>query len=281
MKRLIINADDVGFSDAVNGAARKCLSSGGITGVSVMACGERFKEAAVMLREVGQKEVGVHLTLTAGLHPAADPREVEILLDDDGNFPKSYRELALKYFGGKLKEHHIYKELSSQVKKVAGEGFTVTHIDSHEHVHMFPEVLQTVLAIAVENEVPFVRLPLEGVSIAFKRFFLKDFARHSILKFFTVGKKKQLTRLGLKSSDSFLGHFHAGRLTNDIFYSMLDRLSEGVTELAVHPCERSEGFFRAHPWYSGTAIELDILTDPRLKEYTKENDIHLIPHSAL
>jgi predicted glycoside hydrolase/deacetylase ChbG (UPF0249 family) len=279
MKKLIINADDVGLSDAVNEAVKRCCLEGTVTGVSVVSCGARFSEAATMLREIGMREAGVHFSLTGGLTPVTGREDIGSLVDDNGKFVRDYKGLALRYFSGSLNGEQLRTELSAQIRKAREEGLTVTHLDSHEHVQMFPGIFRVVLELAVEHEVPYVRLPRERTSIVLKQFLFKDLLRHVALGMFTAGRKRQLSRLGLKSNDAFFGHFHAGRINENIFYSMLGSLREGVNELVVHPCMPSEEFFRDHPWHRNTAAELDILTSPKLKEYLRKNDITLVSHS--
>ena len=148
MKKLIINADDVGISSAVNEAVSKALAIGMLTGVSLMPRGESFTEAVSILKEKGLKEVGVHFTLTEGL------------------FATGYQDFALKYYKG-LDRARIREELFDQLRKVKEAGFTITHLDSHVHIHMFPDVFKMVLELALENNIPYVRVPIEPTSLIF------------------------------------------------------------------------------------------------------------------
>ncbi|MGB3082949.1 MAG: ChbG/HpnK family deacetylase [Candidatus Omnitrophota bacterium] len=265
MKSLIINADDVGFSDAINEAAKECFLAGSITGVSLMTRGARFDEAASMLREIGKKDAGVHLTLTGPC----------------GTFAESYRDLAMRYFLGKVDLDEIYAELSGQIKKVRDAGLEVTHLDGHEHVHMFPDILRLTIRLAKEYGVPYIRFPLEVSSIMMKSFSLKDLVRHfSLAAFIPVGKKC-LQASGLKCNEYFFGHFHAGRIDSEVFRFMLDNLREGVTELAVHPSVRSESFYRESPWYKNTGEEFNALIEKGWKELLPALGILLVPHKKV
>jgi len=279
VKKLIINADDLGFSDEINKGIEECLLGGAVTGVSIMACGDCFREAVSMLRQMGRTEAGVHLTLTGKLAPATkDPEEIKSLVDKDKNFFNGFKDLASRYFLKGIREDELYRELSSQARKVLDEGFRVTHLDSHEHVHMFPRIFKVVLRIACELGIPYVRLPLEKTSVIFKQFAARDLFRHVSLKVFTAGRKKNILNLGLKSNDAFFGHFHAGRLNEEVFRYTLNKLNDGVNELAVHPCVGSEEFFKKYPWYRNGAVELEILKDPGFKRSVDSSGIQLITH---
>ncbi|MGD2278749.1 MAG: ChbG/HpnK family deacetylase [Candidatus Omnitrophota bacterium] len=278
MKSLIVNIDDVGLSGAINEAAKLCYKSGAITGVSVMACGSRFKEAADMLKEAGKKEVGAHLTLTGKITPCAERSKVDSLLAQGGAFANSYKDLAHKYFSRKLKHDQVYIELSSQVKKIRDAGLSVTHLDSHEHVHMLPMILELTMKLAKEFDVPYVRLPLEPSGLMLKRFTTKDFVRRASLALFTKGGKGRMEAEKIGHNDFFMGHFHAGRVDRDIFCHMLDSLREGVSEIALHPGVFSESFVNEYPWYRNAEKELDLLMDDDWRKRLDEMGVRFLTH---
>ena len=261
MKFLIINADDVGFSDAINAAVRECYISGAITGASIMACCPRFNEAVKILLEIGKEEVGVHLTLT-GMK----------------KFAHNYKSFALKYSMGRIDLGKAYEELSGQVKKVRDKGLNITHIDSHEHIHMFPGVLNIAIKLALEFNIPYVRLPFESSRMMTKSFSVKDAVRHVSLAAFIPSGKRQISQIGLEHNDYFLGHFHAGRIDDDILRFMISNLREGVTELAVHPSAGSEAFYREFPWYKSTKKEFDFLVNKTWKEELAGSGVRLVTH---
>ncbi|MFH1553150.1 MAG: ChbG/HpnK family deacetylase [Candidatus Omnitrophota bacterium] len=282
MKSLIVNADDVGFSDAINEAARNCYLSGAITGVSVLACGRRFQEACAMLHDLGKTEVGVHLTLTGNLPPCTEQRlEIRTLLRDKDLFVGNYWDLMSLYFRKKLKPEQIHLELANQIRRVKGEGLKVTHLDSHEHIHMFPEVLKITRALAEEFDVPYIRLPLENGAVIRKQFSLKDLLRHAGLKAFTLRSKGIFSGTQVKSNDFFMGHFHSGRIDDDILTFMMENLAEGVTELAVHPAVMSRELLEESPWHRNAQKELDTLINGGWRARTRAGDIRLISHSQI
>ncbi|MGB2629704.1 MAG: ChbG/HpnK family deacetylase [Candidatus Omnitrophota bacterium] len=279
MKSLIINADDVGFSGPINEAVKACCLDGRITGVSVMASGPCFKEAAEMLKEIGKKDVGVHLTLTGNSFPCAGDRsKVSTLVGSDGKFPAGYKTFAFRYFLGKIGAREVRLELSAQIKRVLDEGLVVTHLDSHEHVHMFPEILDLTIRLSKEFGVPYIRFPRESPGIILKRFSVKDFARYASLAVFVSKGKGQITRAGVGRNDAFLGHFHAGRMDEGVFTFLLDRLSDGINEVAVHPSTSSGDFFRECPWYRNAEKEFDFLMNGRWKGRLEAEGIRLVSH---
>ncbi|MFQ5952648.1 MAG: carbohydrate deacetylase [Candidatus Omnitrophota bacterium] len=278
-KQLIINADDAGFSDPINEAVKACYLGGKITGASLMACGDRFKEAASMLREIGKNDVGVHFTLTGKLSPCVeDKSRVATLVNKDGRLAADYKIFALRYLLGRIDLDQVYLELKTQIKRVLDEGLAVTHFDSHENVHMFPDVFDVTKNLAEEFKVPYVRMPVEPSSIMLKGFSIKDFVRRSSLIAFASKNKKRIGDVSFMSNDIFLGHFHAGRMDYDIFFFMMNRLGEGISELAVHPSILSEDFFNKFPWYKNAEKEFDFLINEDWKGRLDALGVRLVTH---
>ena len=266
MRFLIINADDFGSSSAVNGAVRTCYEKGVITGVSVMACGKEFNEACAILQSLGKAEVGAHLTLTGKFFPCTDPAEaVRTLTRENGEFFDNYRQFAAPYFGRKIDRDEIYLEFANQIKKIKEKGLTVTHLDSHEHIHMFPGLFKITVFLADEFGIPYIRIPVEKWSVAKKQFAAKDILRHACLKLFALKARSDISGTRTKYNDAFWGHFHSGRVTADVLDFMMENLAEGVNELAVHPAEGSG--------------ELNALLSGGWKRYIDTGQVRLISHS--
>ncbi|MBF0252586.1 MAG: ChbG/HpnK family deacetylase [Candidatus Omnitrophica bacterium] len=216
-KRLIINADDLGLSMANNLAIRQCFEKNKISDTSIMSRGEAFDAAVLILKELNINNVGVHLTLTGGTMPA------------------NYFEFCKKYFSGRIRKGMIRQELDSQIKKVYDLGFAITHLDSHEHVHMLPGVLSAVIELAKKYKIPNIRMPMEPCTSIFKNFNFKDLFRYKFLKIFSYLGLMKLKKNKINHNDHFLGHFHSTRISKDIFEYLIANLKEGTTEIAFHP----------------------------------------------
>jgi len=279
MKFLIINADDCGFSDAVNEAVERCYRAGRITGVSIMAVGACFQQAAGMLKNIEKTDVGVHMTLTGRLSPCTEDRaRIDTLLNKDGTFPADYKSLGLRCLLRKLRQGQVYLELREQIEKVLNEGLSVTHLDSHEHVHMFPEVFDATLKLASEFNIPYIRIPLENPAAITKSFAIKDLVRYGGLRVFASRGRKLIAGTSLKYNDVFCGHFHSHRIDDSILSAMIGNISEGVSELAVHPSVLSEDLVKRFPQYRNAHIELDAIMNGRWKERLGAEGITLVSH---
>ena len=239
-KKLIINADDAGLSDDINKAIRRGFQENVITSTSIIACGESFKQAAEMFHVIKKTNIGVHLTLTGSFFPTTTGTISS--LTKDGRFLKDYQLLLSKYLRQEINMDEVALEFNSQIDKVKKEGLSISHFDSHEHIHLFPKILEVVIRLAKENNIKYIRIPAEPTNVFLKEFKVKDAIRYSGLKAFVLGVKKKVQDNGLLCNDYFWGHFHSGRLNAEILSFMLDNLKPGINELCVHPAYASEDF---------------------------------------
>lgn len=124
--RVIVSADDLGYSPAVNAAIAAAVGEGLVTSVSVLATGPALDEALAWLRSGEGVSVGVHLDLTEGRPLTAMPG---FPLSPDGRL--SPRSLD----AGPVHHDAIVAEWCAQVARITEAGVAVDHLDTHQHVH--------------------------------------------------------------------------------------------------------------------------------------------------
>jgi len=66
LRRLIVNADDFGFTSGVNRAIVEAHTQGVVTSSTLMANGDAFAEAVQLAATVPQLSVGCHVVLIDG-----------------------------------------------------------------------------------------------------------------------------------------------------------------------------------------------------------------------
>jgi chitin disaccharide deacetylase len=149
-ERVIINADDLGMSEAVNAAIFDLMSQRRVTSATLMANGPAFKQAAACTRHFPRCSFGIHLNLTqfAPLTSAA------ILTGPDGMMS---RNIERQRFGPKMLAA-CYRELCAQVDRVASAGVEISHFDSHNHVHTKPQLLPVIKALQSRYRIRKVRI---------------------------------------------------------------------------------------------------------------------------
>jgi predicted glycoside hydrolase/deacetylase ChbG (UPF0249 family) len=280
MKVLIINADDTGLSRDINEAVRRCFRAGVITGSSITPCGRYFRHGADMLLRDGSGRAGVHLTLTGGLEPVtAERSRVGSLLTPEGRFPKGYADIARGALTGKLKLSELNRELAAQIEAVKECGLEVTHLDAHEHVHIFPVILDCVVELALKNSIPYIRVPLESLSVMSRDIRFLDILRYGVLRFFAGRGMKAVNCLGIGHNSRFLGHFHSGRITPELMAHFIRRLSGGITELAVHPGILSGELLGESPWHRNAEKEMNVLLEGAWMDTARKEGVRILPHT--
>jgi predicted glycoside hydrolase/deacetylase ChbG (UPF0249 family) len=243
-KRLIVTADDVGLHRGMTEGAIRAHRHGVVTACSLVANGVAFYDAVERLRDVPSLEVGVHLTLV-------EERSLTGM-----RVPSSYVGFLL----GQKDVAAIERELRAQIERVLAAGLRVTHLNGHQHVHMWPHVFAIVSELADEYGIGYVRRVRDRGG------------RGGIVRRISIAA---LNALG--SGGSTIGVMEAGHLTADRIIDLL-RYVRGTTELVTHPGIDVD----AYPhWNYDWNAETEALCDPRVRKAIADRGIELVGPSSL
>ncbi len=207
--KLIVNADDYGLSPHNSRAIAEAFRKGLITDTTAMATGEWLDEALALAKEEGFFDrIGIHFNLTEGIPLTGEMKNCPAFVEN-GRFHKHPDRLHPLT---KEEENAVYKELSAQVKRLTDAGLTLTHADSHHHIHTGPFLIPIVLRVCHENGIEKIRLHRNlGKIKLYKRIVKKRF-------------NNRLHKNGMKTTEYF------GSLADALLCGI-----PGVTELMVHP----------------------------------------------
>src|SRR5579863_8807822 len=123
--RLIVNADDFGYTRSVNEGIIEAHRDGILTATTLMANGAAFEHAVEHARHNPTLDVGCHLVLVEG----------QSVLDPARALPTSLGDMVGAVMRGRLSP---YEELRAQVEKIVAAGIRPTHLDAHKHTHLMP-----------------------------------------------------------------------------------------------------------------------------------------------
>ena len=277
-KRLIINADDFGLTEDVNRGIIECYSRGAVTDISLFAVGESYEDAVRLAKKNGIDKLGVHLALTRSFKPASPFGKIPSLVEKNGQFPGDYIEFLVKFFAGRVNGGEIYTELKNQILKIKKEGFKISHVDGHQHVHMVPGILKIAVRLMREEGIEYIRFPMEKVNLLTKLGEPRNIVRNLSLSFMCGISGRLLESLGAKHNDFFIGHFHAQSLTRADLFSAIEHLKNGLTELGCHPGYFTPEMKKRHPRYKSCEEELNVLCDKSFIEAIKNNSIELVSY---
>ena len=233
MKKLIINADDFGADQTRTAGIMEAVQAGVVTSVSLLANGRAFAEGVAALRHMGNRSlsVGLHVNLSEG-NPLTE--KAAILVDNDGRFRGKQDALSLfETSPSAALVQEIDREIIAQARRLVESGLTISHIDGHQHVHIFPALIESVLRVAADFSISWIRLPDEEAELPEE----EDSMQRQAQRFrnHAVRARQRIADSGLHTTDHFRGLYLKGKVNLPSLLATLDRLPEGVTELMVHP----------------------------------------------
>ena len=161
MRRLIINADDFGFTAGVNRATVEAHLRGIVTSSTLMATGQAFDDAVRLSKTTPRLSIGCHIVLIDG-EPVLDVRQLPSLASSRSGaarFGDNLKSFIARALTGRINEDEIESETTAQIRKLQSAGIKVSHLDSHKHTHLFPAVVRPVLRAAGACGIRAIRNP--------------------------------------------------------------------------------------------------------------------------
>lgn len=169
---LIINADDFGLDPRMSRAISACLDEGLINSFSVFPFADAFHDSLlrdILVRHPAAK-VGVHLSL---IEPTAQA-PADIGRGEFREHAEHYRDFLARYLTGRYPAARVKAEWSAQIEFVGGYvggPRRLSHLDSHQHLHLLPGLWRAARSLQKEFGIPRLRVPYESLGRAlFHRF---------------------------------------------------------------------------------------------------------------
>ncbi len=227
MIKLIVNADDFGYSKGINYGIIEAHRNGIVNSTTMMMNMPGVSHAVDLAKENPNLKVGIHLVLTCGKPLLTD---VPTLVDQNGFFKKNRDIIESNIW---LEE--LEREWTAQVEKFLETGLTLTHIDSHHHVHSVPKFL------------PIVQKLSKKYNVSVRR--VSDHAIEGVPPY----------------SDVFLHEFYGEGATYDFFEKIVTRVQDGQTvEVMCHPGYLDHDVLNNSSYAQDRVTEVEILTSIRL-----------------
>ncbi|MDZ4185484.1 MAG: ChbG/HpnK family deacetylase [Desulfuromonadales bacterium] len=253
MRRLIVNADDLGSGSERDRGIFESFSRGIVTSASLLANGPSFSSAAATARELGLP-LGVHLNLSEGMPLRGAITGLTGVTDA---FPGK-TELRRFLARGEVDPAPLYRELAAQIEKVLAAGIVPDHLDTHQHFSLYPVATTFLLDLAREYAIPALRLPAPveppaadpGGELG---------EEMSLYRRLSPAFTAQLRGSGVGAPDGLFGMPLLNRLNQETLLATLRNIPEGTWELMVHP-----GYPDDNSPFSGVArhTEFVALTSP-------------------
>jgi predicted glycoside hydrolase/deacetylase ChbG (UPF0249 family) len=251
---LIVNADDFGLTAGLCRAILRAGECGIVTSTSALANGSAMQAMAPPLRDSGLG-VGAHLALVGHQGPVLGAREVPTLVDASGRLASGWRPFLARCALGRVDVDDVRRELTAQIEVLRVCGLTLTHLDTHQNLHLWPSVGGVTIELASKYRIPAIRVTRSGgwspIALGVRHFARRLEAR---------ARKAELVFPAATA-----GFDEAGRLDLDRLGAALGRFARRrvvSAELVCHPSEAGDDELDALGWNYRGQEELDALTSP-------------------
>jgi predicted glycoside hydrolase/deacetylase ChbG (UPF0249 family) len=312
VRKLIVNADDFGLTAGVNRGIVESSSDGVVSSTTLMANGPAFEDAVVAARSVPNLSVGCHVVLVDGT-PVLPPDTVETLLAvrsaEPGKFYSSLSAFAARAMLGGFDRDQLVAEITAQIRKIQGAGIHVTHLDSHKHAHIFPEILIALLRAARICGVRAIRNPIVPVKAVpakqfkNKRELWKRYGQVRALHTFSGPFHQRTKRAGLLTPDGVIGVIETGSREalkdaskdnskddpkvnsnhnsgySSLLRQTLSNLPDGTWEFVCHPGYSDDALRATHTrLLDSRDEERHLLTSVELRQFLERENIQVISY---
>ena len=232
--RLIINADDFGLTPGINRAIVELHWAGAVSSATLMATGAAFDDAVDQALASPSLGVGCHIVLVDGSPVSAGAR-IETLLGADGqHFRPTLATFVRDLVLGRIDPAEVEVEACAQIEMLQARGISITHLDTHKHTHIFPQVARAVRNLANLAGIP-VRNPFEP---AFSRVASPVGLLRGLQLSALEGFHPNFNRITAETAttDGTLGIAATGTMDTGTLRSILTQLpGDGTWELCCHP----------------------------------------------
>jgi len=286
VRRLIVNADDFGFTSGVNRAIIEAHTKGVVTSSTLMATGKAFEEAVSLAKGVPKLSIGCHVVLIDG-EPVTAPQEISSLTRSQ-EFRDGLMSFALRALTGRMAANEITSEAVAQIHKLQSAGISVSHVDTHKHTHLFPQILRPLLRAARECGVRAVRnpfgprLPLRSSQLIAKPNLWTRCTELRVLQGFAGKFREAVDQEGFVAPRGTLGVEVTGTLDERLFEAIAASIPDGTWELVCHPGYNDPDLEAARTRLrESREIELRVLTLPSARNLLSRHGIQLISYREL
>lgn len=252
---LIVTADDFGLTAGVSHAVLRAHREGIVTAASILCVGAAFEIARRLARESDTLSLGVHLAMVGEDPPLLTTGEIPTLVDGRGHFPRSWRTLVARAAARRIDPADVRREFSAQLERARDIEVPLTHVDTHQHVHLWPDIAEVTIQLAREHGIRALRVPCShralpvgtGVAVLSRRL------------------RARAERAGLLVTDTHVGLEESGRIDQVTLARAIRKAARHgaeTAELTVHPGEHDDPELARFGWGYAWGRELEALLDP-------------------
>ncbi|MBV8949766.1 MAG: ChbG/HpnK family deacetylase [Actinobacteria bacterium] len=276
MRSLIVNADDFGFTAAINRGITEAFEAGVVRSVSMMTGQPGWRDAVHRASAAGPElDIGLHFNLSVGAPVTRAPS----LTDRRTGAFLPVKALVARALAGRVRPEEAEAECRAQAEQLHDAGVAISHFDGHLHLHLLPGIWTGVVATAralgrLPVRVPHERgWPRRGASPAgsLKQALLGAASAGALRK--TPPPVAPLSFAGatLQGDDRYLSRLHA----------VIRTLPAGTSELMTHPGYVDGPLPGGDTYDVPREAELRALTSSQLRDWLDAAEVTLTSFRAL
>lgn len=247
--KLIINADDFGYSEGVNYGIVRAFTHGVVTSTTLMANGLEVEHAITLAAQHPGLDIGIHVVLDY-LSPVTDVTLVPSLVNHQGQF-KRWPDID----ANSIELCEVALEIENQIQFLLKHGVVLTHMDSHHHIHLHPHIFEICVRLANKYGL-WLRLTPQVSQW-----------HHAIVRNYKV---KTIVCNAM---------FYKESVSEDFFNPYVSQ--HAIEELMTHPAYCDALLLKGSSYAIERITELRVLTQSALKDKLKDQGIILTSYSKL
>jgi len=276
-RKLIINADDFGWSAGVSRGIVEAHGRGVLTSTTVAANMPAAGECLAMLRDVPRLGVGVHLNVSQGPPLSAEGRRW--LAGPGGVMNRT----AVGVIGACLLRPGLLEaveaEFDAQIRWALDHGLSPTHLDSHRHAHAFGPIGRIVERLARRHGIAHIRRPVEKLpAVAWPP---ADGKARRTAKMIALAWRMAGHDETFFPAATTLGIAHTGRIDSTYLIQAAASVPAGLTEVMTHPGDPSDLDPSQTRLVESRRRELAALCDPAVRRAFVAENIQLVHYGDL
>ncbi len=259
---LIVNADDYGLTRRVSQGILRAHRHGIVTSTSVLAVAPAFATSVAWLADEPRLGVGAHLAAVGEDPPLLSAAEIPSLVDGRGRLAASWRQFLPRAAAGRIDPSDLAAEFSAQVEAVTESGVGLTHLDTHQHLHLWPGVRSVVLDMA------------EALGVALR--VTRSAARSPVgvvVRRLSARLEAECRRRTIPFPAAAAGLDEAGALDGPTLLGAIRRLAAAPAssaELGSHPGAGDDPDRSRYRWNYRWEEELEALTSPLARRAVRD-----------
>src|SRR5262245_31637644 len=247
--RVIINADDLGATEAVNDAILELMARKCVTSATLLANGPVINKAVRDSLHFPYCSFGIHLNITE-YRPISSENGLKPILDKKGAFngcvnnnPKGI-EKRFSLLAA------ITREWSSQIESLLAQGIKISHFDSHHHVHTLPALFPVLKYLQKRFGIKKVRIS-KNIYMSCERVSRYKIIMKSVYNNLLRNLYTTTTTSGFTDLVTFNDNAQQGIIQHD------------TVELMVHPGQITEDIAEhellSSPWKESIPYEVELI----------------------